>query len=153
MSQPDSLAPCANAVEHGTRRGVAPRGAAFLPTGRSCKPWPPATWSAASEAHPVREAHLYCCSLRNFHSVVAVMTQGAFCDAIPNDGSSALCVLAHAAFRTLWRKSGKPLRPYMERLNWESLQPSNQLHKPPQILQPLIQRLPIRIHAQGCHPG
>jgi beta-xylosidase len=31
-------------------------------------------------------------------------------------GSSALCVLLYAAFKTFWRRSGKPLRPYIERL-------------------------------------
>src|SRR5436309_6664057 len=42
-------------------------------------------------------------------------------DAVLFLGSCALCVLAHAAFRTFWRKSGKPLRPYMERLIYLSL--------------------------------
>lgn len=31
-------------------------------------------------------------------------------------GSSALFVLSHAAFKTFWRKSENPLRPYIERL-------------------------------------
>jgi hypothetical protein len=37
-------------------------------------------------------------------------------DAIPIVGSCALCVLFYAAFKTRCFRSGKPPRPYMERL-------------------------------------
>lgn len=42
-------------------------------------------------------------------------------ETIPSFDSSALCVLFHAAFKTFCRKSGKPLRPYMERFIYLSL--------------------------------
>ncbi|MBO0792873.1 MAG: PD40 domain-containing protein [Ktedonobacteraceae bacterium] len=44
------------------------------------------------------------------------LASAGFDETVKSFGSSALCVLHHAAFKTRWRKSGNPPRPYMERL-------------------------------------
>ncbi len=64
---------------------------------------------------------LIACSAFINYLVAKAEKAGIKLDAIPNVGSSALSVLSQAAFKTFWRKSGKPARPYMERLIYFSL--------------------------------